>query len=216
VRTEASMADTLKAVGLILMLSGVLGILVFVPMRRVPLAMLTESVRQLEESKERFRRLTEMSSDWYWKQDTEHRFTSVSSGAERLGIDVAACLGRTRWETGTGIPLEAWAEHRCLLDARQPFRDFEYAIHSTAGEERWISTSGEPTFDARGSFAGYHGTARDQTLRRRAESILRNQKEMLNEMVERKTADLQAALESSQQSQKGPERANDTDPTPAA
>jgi len=65
VRTEISMAETLNKASLVLLLSGVLGALVFAPMRRVPLAALTESVRRLVRSEERFRRLTELSSDWY-------------------------------------------------------------------------------------------------------------------------------------------------------
>lgn len=206
VRTETSMADNLKTAGLILVLSGALGVLVFVPLRRVPLAALADSVRRLEESEERFRRLTELSADWYWAQDTEHRFTFVSSGAKRSGFDVTAPIGRTHWEMGAGIPLEAWSEHRCLLDARKPFRDFEYATHSAAGDERWISISGEPTFDAQGRFSGYQGTARDQTPQRRAENILRNQKEVLHDMVERKTAELRAALEHSQRLREDLER----------
>ena len=94
-----------------------------------------------------------------------------------------------------GISLDAWAEHRRNLDAREIFRDFDCAVRTVAGEEIWISCSGEPTFDEQGNFAGYHGTARDQTLRHRTESILRNQKELMNEMVERRTEKLRAELE---------------------
>jgi PAS domain S-box-containing protein len=208
VRVEASMEEELKIAGFILLLSGLLGALVFGPLRRIPLAALTDSMRQLESSEERFRRLTEMSSDWYWTQDTANRYAFMSSGAERSGKEVTAFLGKTPWEQGTGVSAEAWAAHRCLLDARKPFKDFRYAIRIADGEERWLSVSGEPTFDAQGVFAGYHGTARDETLRNRAENIIRNQKEVLSEMVERKTADLQAALATSQQALKGQDRNN--------
>jgi PAS domain S-box-containing protein len=206
VRVEASMEENLKTAGFILLVSGMLGALVFGPLRRIPLAALTDSMRQLENSEERFRRLTEMSSDWYWTQDTENRYTFMSSGAERSGREITAFMGKTPWEQGTGISVEEWATHRCLLDARKPFKDFRYATCTADGEERWLSVSGEPTFDAQGVFAGYHGTARDETLRNRAENIIRNQKEVLSEMVERKTADLQAALASSQQALQSQER----------
>ena len=132
----------------------------------------------------------------------------ISSGAKRSGINVEASLGRTRWELAKGISLEAWAEHRQTLDARKPFRDFECAVTTETGDEIWISSSGEPTYDDEGVFAGYHGTARDQTPRHRAENILRNQTEVLNQMVEHKTADLQKALESSQQLQQELERSS--------
>ena len=195
VRVEVSMAETLKTASVIFLMSRLLAALVFPPMRRIPLAALRDSVRRLVRSEERFRRLTELSSDWYWEQDKDHRFTAISDGARRSGLAVDASLGQTLWEIATGISLEAWAEHRRNLDEREVFRDFDCAVRTVAGEEIWISCSGEPTFDEQGHFAGYHGTARDQTLRRRTEHILRNQKELLNEMVEYRTAELRAALE---------------------
>jgi PAS domain S-box-containing protein len=208
VRVEVSMAETFSTASVIFLLSGLLGALVFAPMRRIPLAVLRDSVRRLVRSEERFRRLTELSSDWYWEQDKDHRFTSISDGAKRSSFDVEAALGRSLWEIATDVSLEDWAEHRRTLDARTAFRDVECAVRTGAGEEIWISSSGEPTFDEQGHFVGYHGTARDQTLRRRTESILRNQKEMLNEMVQQKTANLRRELESSQQIRTELERAN--------
>jgi PAS domain S-box-containing protein len=195
VRVEVSMAETSKIASVIFVLSGLLAALVFAPMRRIPLAALRDSVRRLVRSEERFRRLTELSSDWYWEQDRDHRFTVISDGAGRSGLDVEASLGQTLWEIASGISLEAWAEHRRNLDAREIFRDFDCVVRTAAGEEIWISCSGEPTFDEQGHFTGYRGTARDQTLRRRTENILLNQKEVLNEMVEHRTKELRAALE---------------------
>src|SRR5438477_10149232 len=46
-----------------------------------------ERTAELRESEERFHRLTELSSDWYWEQDVNGRFTQVSGPAlEMLGI----------------------------------------------------------------------------------------------------------------------------------
>jgi PAS domain S-box-containing protein len=208
VRTAASMAHILKMAFAILIVSGLLGLLVFIPMRRVPLAALTNSMRQLERGEERFRCLTEMSSDWYWEQDCAHRFTSVSSGAERSGLNGVAIVGRCLLDIGSSISQEERAEHSQLLESKQAFRNFEFALQTTAGEERWISVSGAPVFDEQGAFIGYAGTARDETLRRRAENILRNQKEVLHEMVVRKTTNLQEALETSQQLREMLEKAN--------
>lgn len=199
VRVETSMADNLKMANLIFLLSGLLGMLVFAPMRRIPLAALTDSVHRLARSEDRFRRLTELSADWYWEQDTTHRFVALSDGADRAGLDVRAALGKTRWEIGAGISDEAWAEHRCTLDARVPFRDFECTVRRADGEEVWISSSGEPTYDAQGKFAGYHGTTRDQTMRHQTENILRHEKALLDERVVQRTAELRAKLDSAQQ-----------------
>jgi PAS domain-containing protein len=43
-------------------------------------AVLRKAKRDLIESEERFRSLTALSSDWYWEQDEQLRFTYVSAG----------------------------------------------------------------------------------------------------------------------------------------
>src|SRR5258705_7256812 len=41
----------------------------------------------MRESEERFRSLTELSSDWFWEQDEELRFTALSVGVENaIGV----------------------------------------------------------------------------------------------------------------------------------
>jgi CheY-like chemotaxis protein len=50
---------------------------------------------RLRVSEARFRSLAELSSDWYWEQDAEHRLTYLSEGLlEKSGVDPAALLGR--------------------------------------------------------------------------------------------------------------------------
>jgi len=82
---------------------------------------------ELEQSREHFRSLAEMSSDWFWEQDAELRFTYVSPGAAlRLMDRPEESLGKRRWEVGfiEGITAEQWEEHKAMLEARQPFSDF--------------------------------------------------------------------------------------------
>src|SRR5688572_3760565 len=59
----------------------------------------------MREGEARFRSLTDLSSDWYWEQDAEFRFTrlegrQVAGGDDRLRERL---LGKRRWETGLGI-----------------------------------------------------------------------------------------------------------------
>jgi len=130
--------------------------------------------RDLIESEERFRSLTEMSSDFYWESDTEHRLTMRVSASTKPSMvsefQRGAQIGERRWEIPHLSPDEAgWQVHRAVLDAHLPFRDFELSRLGASGEERHISISGDPVFDAQGAFKGYRGVGTDITERRQAE-----------------------------------------------
>ncbi|MFO1372427.1 MAG: PAS domain S-box protein, partial [Candidatus Competibacteraceae bacterium] len=129
--------------------------------------------KQVEEalrtSEARFRDLLNMASDWFWEQDAQHRSTFLSPSAERLGIQSASVLGKMPWELPNKLSPDQWAAHRSLLDAHQPFRDFEYPLCLESGGELWCSINGQPVFNASGQYLGYRGTGRDITERKRAE-----------------------------------------------
>src|SRR2546427_4515857 len=129
--------------------------------------------RVLRASAARFRSLTQLSSDWYWEQDAEFRLTFMSSYVgDRL--DASAYRGRKRWEQPALNLTEAdWERHRAQLERREPFRDFEIQRAAGDGHSVWLSLSGEPVFDGRGRFKGYHGVGRDVTAQKRAEQMLR-------------------------------------------
>ncbi|HEX7953922.1 MAG TPA: PAS domain S-box protein, partial [Burkholderiales bacterium] len=128
------------------------------------------AVDELRASEARFRRLTTLSSDWYWEQDSEFRMVFLSKGIEKAtGIPVEHVLGKRRWETGAiGLSEQDWEAHRSLLRSRQPFHDLEFAVVRPDGEARWMQISGEPVFDDQHVFIGYRGIGRDITERRRA------------------------------------------------
>jgi len=124
-------------------------------------------------SEARFRSLTEMSSDFYWESDAEHRLTQRDSANKKLSsVSVfrhGSQIGDRRWEIPYLSPDEAgWQAHRAVLDAHQPFRAFELSRRGVDGAERFISISGDPVFDASGAFTGYHGVGTDITERKEA------------------------------------------------
>ncbi len=139
---------------------------------------LEEAVEQrtaaLLESEARFRSLLALSSDWYWEQDTEFRFTAITRASEENRPPLPKPIGKRRWDVGYFNMTDAdWAAHRATLEAHQPFRDLVLCAIGTHGEPVWVSTSGEPIFSASGAFAGYRGIGRDITAQRRAEEALR-------------------------------------------
>ena len=127
----------------------------------------------LRESEMRFRFLTELSSDWYWVQDAQHRITEISgSMLERMGLKTEEFLGKPLWDPIFGIELgeEEWTEYRAKLEAHEPVRDLPYKQMLHDGGAVYYSVSCRPFEDDRGDFAGYRGVGRDITEQRRAEA----------------------------------------------
>jgi PAS domain S-box-containing protein len=126
-----------------------------------------ERTAELRESEARFHRFTELSSDWYWEQDINGRFTNVSGPAlEMLGIrgdgsPAAATVdsGYPRWNEAERAELDA------NIAARRPFLDFIYSRTNADGSLQYFQVSGEPIFGLSGRYTGYRGIGMDVTKR---------------------------------------------------
>ncbi|MCD6043734.1 MAG: multi-sensor hybrid histidine kinase, partial [Burkholderiales bacterium] len=115
-----------------------------------------------------------LTSDWYWEQDAELRFTRVEVRNDAAGEQALArqLLGRQRWQTGIEVE-GGWEAHRALLEAREPFRDVLMWRNLPDGARRYISVSGEPMFDAKGRFSGYRGIGRDVSKQKGIQQLLK-------------------------------------------
>jgi PAS domain S-box-containing protein len=123
-----------------------------------------ERTAELCESEARFRRLTELSSDWYWEQDENGQFTKIFGPVlEMLGIRIDSELGNMRDNNGAG-----WNEvERDILEeniaARRPFLDFVYRRINPDGSQKYLMVSGESVFDPSARFISYRGIGKDVT-----------------------------------------------------
>ncbi|MGZ4979210.1 MAG: response regulator [Methylobacter sp.] len=128
-----------------------------------------ERTAELRESEARFRRLTELSSDWYWEQDENGHFTKMFGPVfEMLGIRFDEALDNI-WDDQD----LHWNEtERDILKAnlagRRPFLDLVYSRTNPDGLQQYLMVSGEPMFDFSGRFTGYRGIGRDVTETMRA------------------------------------------------
>ena len=151
----------------------------------------------MRESEERFRSLTGLSSDWYWEQDRDARFTSLSRGVEAaIGVKPEEFIGKRRWDAPlVGVSPEELDAHKATLASHKPFRDFEYGRRDAAGNVVYIVVSGEPMFDGDGRFLGYRGVARNITRRKTSEAKLRT----AHDELERQAKELARSNEELQQ-----------------
>jgi len=155
----------------------------------------SHDVTAVRASEERYRRLSEMASDWFWEQDAEFRFTHMTKGVRVGDLDPLDFLGKHRWDMPIEWTDEQCKTHRAVLESHQPFTDLEYRVKAGDNEWRWYSISGQAMLDPAGVFTGYQGTGRDITERKQNEEELRLHRDKLSEMVDAKTVELRAAVE---------------------
>ncbi len=115
---------------------------------------------------ERFTDVLEVSADWIWETDIEHRYTFLSRRAYELtGFDEQDLIGSRRTDllrkhqVGGDI-----SGHMADLIARRAFHAFSYWVNAPNGR-RCFSLSGKPLYDRKGRFIGYRGAGQDVTER---------------------------------------------------
>lgn len=128
------------------------------------------------------RELTELSSDASWEQDAHFRFTRFSTTTLETGLS-PLMIGATPWQLPVDPDASDWPAHRAMLEAHQPFKNFEYKLLADGMSVQWLSASGKPQFDADGNFTGYRGTSRNITDRKLAEEALRHSQAELRQLA---------------------------------
>jgi len=124
-----------------------------------------ERTAELRDSEHRFRRLTELASDWYWEQNETGDFTQVSGPVtEMIGVRMTDFLGER-----SGGETKIWNEEerealRAKITARQPFLDFAFSRVNGDGSRQQFRVSGEPMFNESCRFTGYRGIGVEVTV----------------------------------------------------
>ncbi len=141
---------------------------------------------RLRQSEQRFQDVAELASDWFWEMGPDLRFTYLSGRlSEVTGLSADQFLGKSRSDVAKQhLDKPEWRAHLADLEARRPFRDFDYDYRAPDGTEFRFRISGKPVFDEAGRFQGYRGTGTDVTPVTRAQ-----------EQAERLDQRLRAAIE---------------------
>ena len=117
-----------------------------------------ERTAELRESEERFRRLTELASDWHWEQNASGDFTNISGPVfETLGFGMEAFLSPAGGDEAADWDDAQREQLRAKIAARQPFLDFPFTRTDASGARKHFRVSGEPMFNESCRFTGYRG-----------------------------------------------------------
>lgn len=150
----------------------------------------------LRESEERFRVMANAAPVKIWISGTDRQFTWFNK----------------RWLDFVGRPMEhelgeGWTQNvhpddlgsvREALDRAFVHRrmfSLEYRLRRRDGEYRWLIDQGVPTYDARGEFAGFIGSALDINARQLAEQDRERHNLELEALVEQRTRELQETFD---------------------
>jgi diguanylate cyclase (GGDEF)-like protein/PAS domain S-box-containing protein len=133
-----------------------------------------KEILELKKNQDRFRGLTELSADWFWETDAEHRITWLSGGGPvAVFFRGTKAYGRRFWEIpNVEIDPATLGAHLERLAARQAFFDLEIARADERGARLIHIISGQSRLDAAGNFIGYRGVGHDVTEQRLAERRL--------------------------------------------
>ncbi len=113
---------------------------------------------ELAASEQRFKRLTELASDWYWEQNESGSFTTVSGPVqEMMGIRVSAFMGGKPDAQAHGWNDDEREALQAKVFAREPFLDFPFSRIRSDGRLQHFRVSGEPMFDSSSRYTGYRG-----------------------------------------------------------
>lgn len=111
---------------------------------------------ELRASETRFRRLTELASDWCWEQDENGHFINMPDSLLNI-LGVKSAEDAQQPDILTGWNENNRAQLYATIATRQPFVDFTFYRTNEKGQAQHFRISGEPLQDETGRFIGYRG-----------------------------------------------------------
>lgn len=138
------------------------------------------AVEKLSESEEKFRYMTENSSDVIWHLDRDYRFDYISPADERMrGFRQDEVIGTTFWNQlkpeGIAHIKQKNADRLAAAQNRNSSDRYELEMLCKDGSWIWTEINVAAHNDRNGIWRGLHGVTRDITERKRLEQELQIQ-----------------------------------------
>lgn len=154
----------------------------------------------LRESEEKYRYMTENTSDIIWHLDRDYRFDYISPADERLrGFAQEEVIGTTVWSLfrPEGIDHIKQVNAKRLADEAKGIRTgtIRFELEQICKDGRWIwsETNVSPHYDQNMALIGLYGVSRDITDRKQVEEKINHLNAELEQRVHERTAQLEAA-----------------------
>ena len=144
-------------------------------------------VAERRRAEEKFRDLTETTTDWIWEVDKEGVYTYASPKVkELLGYEVSEVLGKTPFDFMLKEEEERIGKvFKEKLTNKGSFYKLENINRHKNGHLVVLETSGIPVFDEKSQWKGYRGIDRDITERKKAEQRLERLYKMNRDIIEK-------------------------------
>lgn len=133
----------------------------------------------LRQSEEKYKSLTEITSDWIWEIDTEGKYTYSNPNSKNLlGYEPDEIIGMSTFDF---MPKEEAEYHRQLfkevLASGKALKFVENINYHKNGSQVILETDAIPITDSNGHCKGYRGIDREITERKRVEEALKESEE---------------------------------------
>lgn len=145
--------------------------------------------QELQKSEEKFRVITENSSDIIWHLDSNFNLTYISPADERIrGFKKEEVIGQSLFSIlkpeGIGMIREANKKRMTDLDKGIRTAPVVYEMEELCKDGSWIwmEATATATYDQDGKITGYHGVTRDISERKNAELLLKERERQLEEL----------------------------------
>lgn len=153
----------------------------------------------LTESRQRYKDLVEVSSDFAWETGADGRFVFVSPRGA-LGWPAEALVGRHPRELAIAGDGAGDGDLPLPFETRRPVERAELWLRGADGASVYVQTSAKPLFDGDGGWTGARGVCQDltaQVLQNAALARTRNRERVLDRIVHtlRDQLDASKALE---------------------
>lgn len=159
------------------------------------IAVLQEREVALRESQMHYREVVESVREAIFQTDSNDSWALLNPAWEDItGFDIAATLGTAMLDSiapADRLQVSGWLQQ--LRSGEVAGHTYEARFIRADGSEAWAEIKQHARFDAQGRYQGCSGTFDDITERKQAEQELSAHRQRLEELVQARTAELQAA-----------------------